>query len=244
MAGFVFEAIPKTRAGIDFFLAKYKPFRLQALETEPVCKFHLPEPVATRMLRARQKPGLTYCVFPRHSDFSSTYATEVAFTDEQWEQRILSPIAFTWVAVSGEGDSRRILSSATLVNSPIPPGLQWDSGRHTSDNSPGTADLLHLAVNAVYTAPEARRLGISTALMTHVAQRARDMASAEAKDCLLTVVVERTNDRARPMYEKLGYAFSNERVGANGKHIIQLFQLSERDGKNSAVTAEEKQDEA
>ncbi len=242
MAGLVFEAIPKTRAGIDFFLAKYKPFRLQALETEPACKFNLPELVATRMPRARQKPALT-CFSPHHSDFSSTYAREVAFTDDHWEQRILSPIAFTWVAVSGEGDSRRILSSATLVNDPIPPNLQWDSGRHTSDNSLGT-DLLHLAVNAVYTVPEVRRLGISTALMTHVAQRARDMASAEGKDCLLTIVVTSTNDRARSMYEKLGYTFSSERVAANGKHIIQLFQIFERDGKTSAVTDEERQDKA
>ena len=183
------------------------------------------------MLRARHKPGLTGFVSPHHSDFSSTYAREVAFTDEQWEQRILSPIAFTWVAVSGEGDSRQILSSATLVNGPIPPDLQWGNRQ--------TAHLLHLAVNAVYTAPEVRRLGISTALMTHVAQMARDMASAEGKDCLLTVVVERTNDRARPMYEKLGYTFSSERVGANGKHNIQLFQFFERDVETLAVTDEE-----
>lgn len=33
------EQIQPDEAGVEFFLAKYKPFRLQALQTDPQCEY-------------------------------------------------------------------------------------------------------------------------------------------------------------------------------------------------------------
>ncbi len=35
---FTTEVLPKDREGIDFYVAKYRPFRLRALKAEPSCE--------------------------------------------------------------------------------------------------------------------------------------------------------------------------------------------------------------
>ncbi|KAH8889517.1 hypothetical protein GQ53DRAFT_842827 [Thozetella sp. PMI_491] len=191
---FSVQVLPKDQASVAFYVAKYKPFRLQALQTDPSC-------------------------------FGSNYAREVAFTDEQWEQRILKPIATVLVATSGEGASRQILSSATLIELDVPRDLV---GVPDAVHGGGNGAPLHWAVNGVYTAPEARRLGISAEVMAAAAREAQVQAAARGRDCLLTVLVANHNAGARSLYEKCGYTYSNE-TSEGGMEECQLFRYITRE---------------
>ncbi|KAK3695196.1 hypothetical protein B0T22DRAFT_370525, partial [Podospora appendiculata] len=172
------KAIQPTGGGVAFFLRRYRPFRLRALESDP-------------------------------SSFSSTYAREAAFDDDNWRRRILNPLATTLVAVaiapSDGRDSRKedgeeeegqpILSSATLIG-PIPP----PPGHATT-----TPEPLHWEVNAVWTAPEARRNGLAQRVLEATAAHARAQATEKQRGCLLSVTVARDNPGALSLYAKCGY---------------------------------------
>lgn len=121
-----------------------------------------------------------------------------------------------------DAEHRRILSSVTLVGPrPVPDDIQTVDLSMASGEPP-----LHWQVNAVYTAPEARRRGIGIALMKAATRSAVEQAAGQGKDCLLTVLTDEVNARAMGLYQKAGFAVSN--VTANGDLQLVRFLPRER----------------
>lgn len=121
--------------------------------------------------------------------------------DEFWRNRVLNPSAKTYVAV--DLADRSILSSVTMVRDvPVPPELRTHLANGTAHDE---GDMMHWAVNGVYTAPRARRRGIAREVMTEAIKGTRDISSSEERPCLITVLVKNDNASARALYEKLGF---------------------------------------
>ena len=115
------------------------------------------------------------------SAFGSTYGREVAFTQEQWRDRILSDRSVTFFAYRPE--------------SPVPAGL---AGVYVAD---GVADVVSMWVR-----PSARGRAVGEALIEATADwaRARDHAA-------LLLWVTESNAPARRLYERCGFAPTGER---------------------------------
>lgn len=141
------------------------------------------------------------------SSFSSTYARESAFDDDDWKRRILNPIATTIVAMQGE--DRHILSSVTLIG-PVPVPDDAVLARRQADK---LTEPMHWEVNAAYTIPEARRQGIAVAVMAAASQLALERASSQGRDCMLTAPVFEHNQSAKLLYEKCGFVTDNVQQG-------------------------------
>ncbi|KAM7192006.1 hypothetical protein V8F33_008584 [Rhypophila sp. PSN 637] len=191
---YAIKPIPKTEAGVAFYLNYYKPFRLRALKTDP-------------------------------SAFSSSYERELAFDDDKWRSRLLSPIATTLVAVA-EADSETTdraassdeenptssddndagyrgnksnrspsMLSATTVVGPIPSPLELvkyiNDNKKVTDHPRGIErdhetssvpeiDPLGWEINAVWTVPEARRRGIARHFLHEVIRLVQSRGQAAA----------------------------------------------------------------
>ena len=115
------------------------------------------------------------------SAFGSTYGREVAFTQEQWRDRILSDRSVTFFAYRPE--------------SPVPAGL---AGVYVAD---GVADVVSMWVR-----PSARGRAVGDALIEATA----DWAKARDHATLLLWVTE-SNAPARRLYERCGFALTGER---------------------------------
>lgn len=158
----------------------------------------------------------------KNTAFSSTYAREIAFDDERWEERLYNPDARTFVAVDAE--HRRVLSSVTLIGPrPVPEDIQCASLSTTSGEPP-----LHWQINAVYTAPEARRRGIGMAVITAAVRLAIEQAAGQGRGCLLTILTDEVNTMAMGLYQKAGFAVSN--LTTDGDLQLVRFLPLERSG--------------
>ncbi|KAM7197648.1 hypothetical protein V8F20_006538 [Naviculisporaceae sp. PSN 640] len=222
----IIRIIPQDEEGVAFYLAYYKPFRLRALETDP-------------------------------SAFSSTYEREVSFDDEKWRSRIMNPLATTLIAGPGNfrGEAAVPILSATTVVGPLPLSGPLDQ-RINDPRLKGARKVPRYSqqryeINAVWTAPEARRTGLAARLMqeaiNHVREQARDQArqhsqsrtqaapaprtaedspDARLPEIYLDVGVEKTNEAAMALYRKSGfvpYFEDREDIVQGGNTIPRKF---------------------
>jgi ribosomal protein S18 acetylase RimI-like enzyme len=136
--------------------------------------------------------------------FASTYAREVAFDDSVWYERLSNPIANSFLAI---GETGKILSMSTMIGPlsygtlEIPPlGNPWTGQDGWEAMAP-----LHFRLNAIFTLPEARRRGISKALIKRSIKHTTDEARAKNKDIIFSVIVDTDNLKAKALYESVGF---------------------------------------
>ncbi|KAH9885668.1 hypothetical protein F4778DRAFT_760060 [Xylariomycetidae sp. FL2044] len=105
--------------GRRFWLDRYKPFRLHALQTDP-------------------------------DAFGSTYARELAFTDETWLARLRNPSVQTFLAVRRASSSTSSFSSSSILSSvslvgplPLPLPLPLPTLNSSSPSSSSASSSVH-----------------------------------------------------------------------------------------------------
>ncbi|KAI0125763.1 acyl-CoA N-acyltransferase [Xylariales sp. AK1849] len=169
-------------------------------------EFYLKEYKPFRLTALKQDPDA----------FGSTHARELAFTDQDWHNRLSNPIAKTFVVVRLH--DRRILSAASLFGPMPQSGLLSNPNQITaratdvqSNNNDETT--LHFQLTGVYTRAEARGQGLAQAVVKVALERALGETQRHGKECTIGVVVYVTNTAAISFYEKCGFAGSGPRLG-------------------------------
>jgi ribosomal protein S18 acetylase RimI-like enzyme len=140
--------------------------------------------------------------------FGSTFARELAFTDDQWQQRMLD--SASWLAFD-EGQPDLPVGAVTLYSFP--------------EQDPGEACLV-----AMWVAPHARGRGVADALVTAVLDHA---AATGLRRVTLDVADE--NPRAIGAYERLGFLRTG-RTGTlpHYDHVTEFEMAREVDGRTAA----------
>ncbi|KFG85859.1 putative GNAT family acetyltransferase [Metarhizium anisopliae] len=181
-----------------------------------------PDEAGVDLFLTRYKPFRLAALQNDPSFFASTYTREVSMADDFWRGRLLNPNAKTFVAIQKhDGD---ILSSVTIVrNVSVPQGVK--SQLRIKADHEATQQVSHWEVNAVYTAPGARRRGLGRRVVEAAAKEAREVADSEGKPCLITVLVKKNNAAARILYERAGFQVLGE---DDGDDALRLFLWTAR----------------
>jgi GNAT superfamily N-acetyltransferase len=151
--------------------------------------------------------------------FLSTYAREVAFTDDVWYGRLTNPDAFTFVALQ----SSRVVGSLALVG-PLPsrpeertplanPWLQTNGDTAAPVKEP---DASHWRINGMFVLPEARGQGVAKGLIEKSIVLGREMAVLSGKEFIASIAVDDDNLPAKSLYEKCGFVTIGEETLAPG----------------------------
>jgi GNAT superfamily N-acetyltransferase len=172
-----FFQIPHDDEGIRKYVNEYKAFRLMSLKSCPEA-------------------------------FHSKYENEVAFTDEFWHGRLANPGANTFIAVKESGE----IDSMTTLLGPLPygpeelPALGNPWNHLTGQSVLDERNPLHFRLNAVFTAPEARRKGVAQGVIkTAIDWAMSHVPSVRKSDLVISVVVELEVLAAKALYEKCGF---------------------------------------
>jgi GNAT superfamily N-acetyltransferase len=136
--------------------------------------------------------------------FGSTYAREIAFEDSVWYQRLSNPIANTFLAIAEDGN---LISMLTIVG-PLAIGTLEMPPLGTPQIAHGGwegTSPLHFRLNAIFTLPDARRKGVSRALIKPSIQYVMEKARARNKKTIFSIIVDTDNRPARLLYESAGF---------------------------------------
>ncbi len=136
--------------------------------------------------------------------FASTYARESAFEDSVWYERLSNSIANTFLATGQAGN----LIGTSTINGPLSIGTRDMPPLGIPQTAHGGwdgASPLHFRLNGVFTMPEARRKGISKALIENAFTYVINEAQARGKDTVFSVIVDTDNVPARTLYESVGF---------------------------------------
>lgn len=138
--------------------------------------------------------------------FGSTYAREIAFTDDIWYERLSNPKAITFIAVQ----SGHIVSTIAVLG-PLPYGPHERSPLGNpwvtmdGDATVKIPTSSHWRINAMFTLPEARGQGTAKALIEAAKKFGTAQAEASGKDLVMSIVVDEDNVAAKSLYEKCGF---------------------------------------
>ncbi|KAK0628141.1 hypothetical protein B0T17DRAFT_521928 [Bombardia bombarda] len=177
------KVIPLTEDGIVFYLSKYKPFRLRALECDP-SSFGSNY---AREAAFKDNEWAARLLNPLATTFVAVVHTDDYIDKHGGEQK----------------KTTSVLSSATLWG-PIP--VSPDHLRLPRPNIDNDSDVpMHWEITGVWTAPEARRQGIAVQLLQEAARTAHSQTTSQNRDCHLTVNVMHNNATAILLYKRCGY---------------------------------------
>ncbi|KAG8427497.1 hypothetical protein J3459_006674 [Metarhizium acridum] len=181
-----------------------------------------PDEAGVDLFLTRYKPFRLGALQNDPSFFGSTYTREASMADDFWRGRVLNPNAKTFVAMQKQvGD---ILSSVTIVRHVSAPSkVQAQFGPEAEYTA--SEQVLHWEVNAVYTAPAARRRGLGRKVIEAAVKETRGAADSEGKPCLITVLVKKNNTAARILYERAGFQALG---GVDGDDALRLFLWTAR----------------
>ncbi|KAL2067301.1 hypothetical protein VTL71DRAFT_1725 [Oculimacula yallundae] len=184
---------------------------------------------SVRSYLKRYKTFRLYSLRTAPECFGSTYAREVAFTEDIWYDRLANPKATTFIATQFD----RIVCTLTTIG-PLPGTAEesapsanpWEVSRSGKD---GSLEEYHLRINGMFTLPEARGQGIAKALL----ENALEFGSKEAKKTELTfvatMVVDDDNVPARALYAKCGFVeISRENMFLDSPRIAVLMKYAPR----------------
>jgi len=141
--------------------------------------------------------------------FGSTYAREIAFTDDIWYHRLANPKATTFVTLQSD----KVVCTLTTIG-PLPYTVE--------ESSPATdpwivhAEIFseppeyHLRINGMFTLPEVRGQGVAQALLEHVLAYGTGEAMKYGKRFAGAIVVDSDNPGARALYQKCGFVTVKE----------------------------------
>jgi GNAT superfamily N-acetyltransferase len=151
--------------------------------------------------------------------FSSTYAREIAFTDDVWYGRLINPDAFTFVALQ----SSRVVGSLALVGTlPSRPEERTPLANPSLQNSrdtaaPGTEpEASHWRINGMFVLPEARGQGVAKGLIEKSIVFGCERAVLSGKEFIASIAVDDDNLPAKSLYEKCGFVTVGEEPLAPG----------------------------
>ncbi|PVH87190.1 hypothetical protein DL98DRAFT_566916 [Cadophora sp. DSE1049] len=157
--------------------------------------------------------------------FGSTYAREVAFTDDVWYDRLSNPKATTFVAKQCD----RIVCTLTTIG-PLPCTAEesppsanpWETSRSDKD---GPLSEYHLRINGMFALPEARGQGIAKALLEKSLQYGSEEAVKSGMIFVASMVVDDDNPPAKALYAKCGFvAIAQEPMFIGSPRIAVLMK--------------------
>lgn len=165
--------------------------------------------------------------------FGSTYARELAFEDNVWYERLRNPISNTFMAIWGAGQ----IVSISTVNGPLAIGTRDMPPLGIPQTAYGDwdgASPLHFRLNAIFTMPEARRKGISKALIETSIKYITDEAQAKDKDTVFSIIVDTNNLPARALYESAGFVEATRLSASENVYGLPVILLEYRPPSASA----------
>ncbi|KAF2842120.1 hypothetical protein M501DRAFT_998365 [Patellaria atrata CBS 101060] len=158
--------------------------------------------------------------------FSSSYAKEIAFQKEVWEERLRNPLAVTFVAISAppgldgtldSSDLEQLLSRDWLGNilllGPIDDTGEkvsgakspWESLNSQKSETGGATTNLHYHINATFVVPSARGIKLGKALLEAALSLGDNTGIATGKNVRFSLVVDDDNPYARKVYRDAGF---------------------------------------
>ncbi|RFU36047.1 hypothetical protein B7463_g358, partial [Scytalidium lignicola] len=162
--------------------------------------------------------------------FSSTYAREIAFTDDIWVQRLSNPLATTFIA----RESGEIVSTSTILGP-----LDDDLDKLLLAGNPWTAiadgltcagPVLYFRINGMFTHPEARGQGIASRLIKQALAFAEARAASLGKEFAVSIAVKAANTAAKALYEKCGFTTVQEEIHSAADPNAILLMVYEPSG--------------
>ncbi|KAH7330311.1 acyl-CoA N-acyltransferase [Rhexocercosporidium sp. MPI-PUGE-AT-0058] len=159
--------------------------------------------------------------------FGSTYAREIAFTDDVWYGRLANPEATTFVAMQSD----RIVCTLTTIG-PLPCTAEesppsanpWETTRSDKDEP---LPEYHLRIDGMFTLPEARGQGIAKALLQKSLEYGSEEARKTRMSFVASIVVDDDNPPAKALYSKCGFeAISQEPMFVGSPRILVLMKYT------------------
>ncbi|KAF8867212.1 hypothetical protein BDZ45DRAFT_7149 [Acephala macrosclerotiorum] len=156
----------------------------------------------------RYKTFRLYALKTAPNCFGSTYAREIAFTDDVWYNRLANPIATTFIAVRSDCIISTLTAMGPLPCAPEESPVSGDPWALSTD--PVASTQLHFRVNGMFTIPEARGQGAAKALLDCFFEFGTEEAGKAGKKFVTSIVVDADNLPAMKLYEKCGYVAVRE----------------------------------
>ncbi|KAL4998448.1 hypothetical protein BDV10DRAFT_167068 [Aspergillus recurvatus] len=179
--------------------------------------------------------------------FTSTYAREVQFDDETWTSRVFNPLGTIFIALSldlpsedvcirsGDDETMLIgspwLGQLTLMGPVLFPAndekttrapwelfkdIDFEQAAKEATSIPAGSNVVYVLLG-MYVLPEARRAGTGQRLL-EAAIRAVNKGSKEKKvNVTVIVLVARENEKAKRLYERVGFVAWEESVDIEGE---------------------------
>ncbi|KAL4989603.1 hypothetical protein BDW68DRAFT_156229 [Aspergillus falconensis] len=211
--------IPKQYSTTEFLakiVSRYKALRLTALQRSP-------------------------------ESFTSTYAREVQFDDETWTSRVFNPLGAIFIALSPDTTAENVcirpdddqsmligrpwLGKLTLMGPVLFPvndekatrapwelftDIDFKRAAEEATSIPAGSNVVYVLFG-MYVLPEARGAGNGQRLL-EAAIRAVDMESKEKKvNGTVIILVARENEKAKRLYERVGFVAWEESVDIEGE---------------------------
>jgi len=157
--------------------------------------------------------------------FLSSYAREVAFTDDVWSERLRNPKAITFIAVQNDCIVSTIAVIGPLPYGPkelSPLGNPWVS--LDGDATVKIPTTSHWRINGMFTLPEARGQGTAKALIETAKKFGAAQADASGKDLVLSIAVDEDNVAAKSLYERCGFVTISEEVNRGDMRNVLLMK--------------------
>jgi ribosomal protein S18 acetylase RimI-like enzyme len=157
--------------------------------------------------------------------FLSTYAREIAFTDDVWYERLSNPKAVTFIAVQ----SGRIVSSIAVIG-PLPYGPDALSPLGNpwvtmdGDAAVKIPASSHWRINGMFTLPEARGQGTAKALIEAAKKFGAAEAAASGKDLVFSIAVDEDNVPAKALYQSCGFVTIKEEINRGDSRNVLLMK--------------------
>ncbi|PMD48491.1 acyl-CoA N-acyltransferase [Hyaloscypha variabilis F] len=166
--------------------------------------------------------------------FGSTYAREIAFTEDTWYKRLANPQVTTFLAFQ-EGQVVCTVSIAgPLPCTPEESSPSKDPWTILSGNPEATTQS-HWRIIGMFTRPAARGQGIAKAIIAKALQHAMGEAANAGKNFVATIAVEHDNPAAVGLYKKCGFeTIIEEPWFLNRPRIALLMKCSTPSGIDKA----------
>jgi GNAT superfamily N-acetyltransferase len=175
-------------------------YEVRALPTPPTMN-EIDRYIALRLLSLQTDP----------SSFESTYEREIAFTDDQWRQRLDAHNKVTFVSSVADSDQKSWVATMSILT---PSEITFDALAPVRDIV-GKDSYIYMLVG-MWVRPEHRRRGLGERLIKQGFEWIRKDNMKDSKaDKLLALQVTEDNDGGWALYGKMGFELLSKVEGKN-----------------------------